>query len=469
MTTSVPSATLTDTGFVAPAESAILAGVQADLNATFGGNLNPSLTTPQGQLAQSLTAIIGDGNDQFLALANGVDPAFADGRMQDAIARIYFLERLAAQPTVAVVTCSGLAGTVIPLGARAQDSGGNMYLCTGAGTIGVGGTVALNFACATTGAIACPIGFITTIYQAIPGWDSVTNAAAGMLGRRVETRADFEYRRQRSVALNANGSLQSILAAVLNVPGVLDTYAAENSTGAVSGASFTGSIAGTVLTVSAIASGAIVAGFILVGAGVEAGTIITGLGSGTGGTGTYTLNNSQTVASESMTAAAGGLPLSPNSIYVSAYGGASANVAAAIWSKKMPGCAMNGNTTVTVNDAVNYSVPYPTYSITFQVPTPTPIKFAVVIQIGPNIPANAIDLVRAAIIAAFNGSDGGSRVRLGGAIFASRFYGGVSTVGPWALVYSILLGVASPTKTSLLLPINQIATLAAADIAVSFV
>lgn len=469
MTTNVPPASLSTNGFIAPSEAAILAGVQADLNAAFGGNLNQSLTTPQGQIAQSLAAIIGDGNDQFLALANGVDPALAAGRMQDAIGRIYFLDRLAALSTVAVATCSGLAGTVIPAGARAQDGGGNLYLCTGAGTIGVGGTVALNFACAVTGPVACPVGFLATIYQAIPGWDSITNAAAGVVGRDVETRADFEYRRQSSVALNANGSLQSILAAVLNVPGVLDAYAAENSTGSVSGASFTGSIAGTVLTVSAIASGAIAAGFILVGAMIEAGTIITGLGSGTGGTGTYTLNNTQTVASEAMTAAAGGLPLAANSIYVSAYGGTSAAVAKAIWTKKMPGCGMNGNTTVTVQDTANYSVPYPTYAITFQVPTPTAIKFAVVIQNSSTIPANALDLVRAAIIAAFTGTDGGARVRMGGAIFASRFYGGVSSIGPWSLVYSILLGVASPTKTSLLLPINQIATVSAADIAVSFV
>ena len=80
MTTNVPAASLSPTGFVAPAESDVLTGVQADLQAAFGGNLNPALNTPQGQIAQSVAAIIGDANDQFLALANGVDPAFADGR-----------------------------------------------------------------------------------------------------------------------------------------------------------------------------------------------------------------------------------------------------------------------------------------------------------------------------------------------------------------------------------------------------
>lgn len=70
------------------------------------------------------------------------------------------------------------------------------------------------------------------------------------------------------------------------------------------GPNFTGSITGTVLTVSAFASGAPLAvGQKIFGAGVTAATTISSLGTGTGGTGTYNLNASQTVVSESMGAA----------------------------------------------------------------------------------------------------------------------------------------------------------------------
>jgi len=84
---------LTDAGFAAPAETDILAGVLADITAALGGNVNQDLTTPQGQLAESETAIIGDCNDQILSVFNGVDPRTASGRMQDAIGFIYFLRR----------------------------------------------------------------------------------------------------------------------------------------------------------------------------------------------------------------------------------------------------------------------------------------------------------------------------------------------------------------------------------------
>ncbi len=59
--------------------------------------------------------------------------------------------------------------------------------------------------------------------------------------------------------------------------------------------------AGTVLTVSAVASGTIYAGMVLSGTGVTAGTRITAYGTGTGGTGTYTVDTSQEVASTSIT------------------------------------------------------------------------------------------------------------------------------------------------------------------------
>jgi hypothetical protein len=64
---------------------------------------------------------------------------------------------------------------------------------------------------------------------------------------------------------------------------------------------FTGSISGTTLTVTAIPNGGMFVGGRISGAGVTAGTTITVAGTGTGGTGTYTVNNSQTVASETMT------------------------------------------------------------------------------------------------------------------------------------------------------------------------
>lgn len=76
---------------------------------------------------------------------------------------------------------------------------------------------------------------------------------------------------------------------------------ADDAGSTIGAASVTGSIAGNTLTVSAVGSGALVAGMEISGANVAPGTVITAFGTGTGGTGTYTVNNSQTASSGTIT------------------------------------------------------------------------------------------------------------------------------------------------------------------------
>lgn len=230
--TNVPMPSFGDTGFTSPEELAILAGVLADFSAAFGGGMNPGVSTPQGQLATSLAAIIGAFNDLFVDFTNQVDPAYASGRMQDAIARIYFLSRLGATPTVVTATCSGATGVVLPVGSLAKATDGTIYQSLTTVTIPASGSVDVQFAALTNGPIACPAGSLNAIYRSVAGWDSITNAADGAIGRDEESTADFEERRALSVAQNAIGILPAVRGAVLGVEGVIDAYVTENNTGA---------------------------------------------------------------------------------------------------------------------------------------------------------------------------------------------------------------------------------------------
>jgi len=230
--TSVPSPTFGPNGFSAPDESVILAGVESDIQGAFGGGLDMSDGSPEQQLATTQTAIIGDKNDQFVSLTQQMDPAYSFGRFQDGIGRIYFMDRLPAQPTlVPGCVCIGAQGTVIPAGSLAIADDTNLYQAVGGGTIDVTGQLVLDFVCLNTGPISCPAGALTTIYRGIPGWDRISNPNDGVLGRNVENRQQYEKRRQASVAKNALQVLQAIRGNVLDVAGVLDCYATENDTG----------------------------------------------------------------------------------------------------------------------------------------------------------------------------------------------------------------------------------------------
>lgn len=80
-----------------------------------------------------------------------------------------------------------------------------------------------------------------------------------------------------------------------------DSVTIQNGPTNTASASFTGSIAGTTMTVTAVGSGTIYIGMLVTGTGVSANTYVTALGTGTGGTGTYVVSQSQTVASTALT------------------------------------------------------------------------------------------------------------------------------------------------------------------------
>jgi len=389
---------------VLPSEAAILAGVQADINTAFGGGVNPSLQTPQGQVAQSETAIIGDKNNEIAYIANQVNPMTASGAFQDAIGYIYFMTRIQASGTVVSCTCIGAVGTVIPAGSKAQDTAGYIYASTASATIPASGTVTIQFQNLTSGAIPCVPNTLNIIYAAVNGWDTVNNPAAGALGNAVESRSAFEARRQQSVAINAVNSVQSIQAAVLSVPNVLQAYTIDNP-----------------------------------------------------------LNVPTVVGSTNY-------PMVANSVLVSVAGGSSAAIAQAIWSKKSLGCNYNGNTNVIVYDT-SYSQPYPQYTVTFLIPTATNAFFNVQIKNNPQLPSGIIASVQNAIIAAFNGTDGGVPAYLNSTIYSSRYYAGISAISPVVDILSLGLGFTAPTANAVSLPfgIDQLPTISASNIVVTLV
>lgn len=229
MTTNVPPVQFTPNGLVVPTEEAILNGVLADIDTAFGGGVNPGLTTPQGQLAIAETAIIGNRDDELLTIVNNMDPAYSSGRYQDALARIYNLVRSPALPSVVSCTCVGSPSTVIPPGALATD-GTNLWAAVDGGTIPIGGSINLSFACTVTGPIPAAIGAVNRIYKTVLGWDTVNNPAEAVLGSDVETRANFEYRRQQTIESNSRSTIESMVGEVLRVDGVTDAYGYANDT-----------------------------------------------------------------------------------------------------------------------------------------------------------------------------------------------------------------------------------------------
>lgn len=465
MTSTVPSPTFTATGFVAPQASDILSAVCSDINNDFGGKLNldpvntpSSLSTPQGQLASTLSALIEDKNSTFLYYASQMDPRFASGRMQDALGQIYFLSRIPAMPTRVTCTCTGLSGTVIPINAQVQDTSGNIYTCSAGGTIPISGTISLLFQNILTGAVPCISGTVTQIYSSIPGWSGVTNPTgtdtdSTTLGRPVESQQAFEYRRQQSVSMNSVNMVQSVYAAVaasgldlspinaptdvlvtdnmLSIPQTVKGVAlaphsiyiaavggdgpsiakaiwSKKSPGCNYAQStiFTASVATNVMDVPSVLFGTLGVGQYVIANGINSGVYISSLGTGAGGPGTYNLSSAPgTITSESM-ASMSGLMVPDNNYY-----------------------------------------PAREYIVSYTVPTNLPIYFNIQIVNNPDLPGDIFTQIQNAVASAFYGGDGGVSNHIGTDVFASRFYSAIMGVNPLVQIVYVYVGTsASPSS-----------------------
>ena len=225
-----------ETGLTVESAADVLAQIEADWQNAFSGGGLPPLdvdpATPAGQLIATLAALVQAKDSEILFLAQQFNPLTAEGRWQEALGKIYFISRKTAEPTVVTCTCTGLYNTIIPAGSIVQNTDGYQLRSLDSATIPSSGTVDIEFEVTETGPIQIAAESVTKIVTVVPGWDTVTNAAAGVLGRDAETQTEFETRRYNSVATNAHGSVSAIQSAISGVDGVLDCVVMENSTNA---------------------------------------------------------------------------------------------------------------------------------------------------------------------------------------------------------------------------------------------
>lgn len=224
---------VTPAGISVPEASEIKSAFQGVFTTAIGSDLSTDDATPQGGIVDGLTEQKQLDNAQLLYFFNQLNPKTANGDYQDAIGSIYGMQRKPATMSVVNCVCTGLQGTVLngvddgdP--AMVQSTNGDLFQCLVGGTIPASGTITLQFGSVETGAIPVGANTLTKIYNVVSGWDTVNNPSSGTVGRELESRADFEERRTKMLALNATGSLGSVLSHIYNCSGVTDAFAYEN-------------------------------------------------------------------------------------------------------------------------------------------------------------------------------------------------------------------------------------------------
>lgn len=207
----------------------------------YGNDIILDQNSPDGQLINIFTQASTDYRELIKRVYNSFDPDSAIGIVLDNRCAINNITRKAGTYTIVpidvtvnkTVTLKGLdADYNNPQGSgfTVQDNVGNQYILIDSITI-PSGTHTLNFRAQKMGGITSVSGSINTMTTVVLGVTSVINNSAPIeVGEEEESDAELRLRRQRSVAINARSTVESLQSNLLALDGVTNVAVHENDT-----------------------------------------------------------------------------------------------------------------------------------------------------------------------------------------------------------------------------------------------
>ncbi len=276
-------------GFTIKTLDEIKSEIEADLKAELGATLNTSAASVFGQLIGVMAGKLNEMWQLSEAVYRSQYAASASGEALENVGDITGVLRLPATKSQVTLIATGTNGTVLPLGRIAKvpnsatqrfltkagativtatswapttgyvigdirTNATRIYYCITAGTsAGAGGptTTAADITDGTvhwrytgegagavsvaaeaenTGPINGNTGTITEIVTPVAGWSSVNNPADAVVGRNIESDADYRLRRKNLQTITGDATFPAVRSDVLAVENVIACTLFENNT-----------------------------------------------------------------------------------------------------------------------------------------------------------------------------------------------------------------------------------------------
>ncbi len=181
------------------------------------------------QLIGVLTKAVADTDNAIIVTFNSYSPVTAQGVGLSSIVKTNGLARLVPTNSTADVLLTGNPGVNIQNGV-VEDINGVQWALPTPVTIPPSTEITVTATCTQVGDFAAIPGSITKIATPTRGWISVSNTDSATEGNPVESDAALRMRQFASVALPAQSSVDSVIAAVANITGVQFIRGYENDT-----------------------------------------------------------------------------------------------------------------------------------------------------------------------------------------------------------------------------------------------
>ena len=221
---------LDNAGIIVPDTSTIKENVQTEFQNALGLELSLEDSTPQGRLIDIETDARAGVIENNALIANLFNIKMAYGIALDALGANFGLERQAATSSIVTATLTGTQNTVIPAGSQAATQAGDLFYAENNITIPAGGSVTATFLSVEKGAIPCPAGSLTKIIDGTFGWETITNADAGVLGQVKQSDASFKQIFDNNGLFTGASILEDYKNELSKVENVISSFIYDNGT-----------------------------------------------------------------------------------------------------------------------------------------------------------------------------------------------------------------------------------------------
>lgn len=203
----------------------------------YGSDIIVDSNTPDGQMINIFALAKMDILQLAVMIYDSMDPDQAVGTGLDALCQLCGITRKGGSYTLiaiditatSAVTLQGL-DTPAQIPFTVSDSNGNQFQLLETVTLSIG-VNSLNFQAALIGKVLVLPDTITNPVSVVAGVTTINNPGAPyQQGENQETDAQLRIRRARSVSLPAQGAFNSLLGAVLDLPGVVNAILFQNDT-----------------------------------------------------------------------------------------------------------------------------------------------------------------------------------------------------------------------------------------------
>lgn len=230
---------LTATGLTVKTITEIVSDLTTALQAIYGADINVDSNSPDGQLLNIFAQTVADMLTLLEQVYNSFSVPNSDGVYLDQRVALNGLIRnpgsytdiTVAITTTQSVTLIGLDGATTPPSGvyTVADAGGNQFYLEASVTLSAG-TADKSFRAANLGVVQTPTSTPLNQVTVVTGISVVETISQDTTGTPEESDAALKIRQAQSFWLGATGPADSVLAQLLQTPGVIDAFVPENTT-----------------------------------------------------------------------------------------------------------------------------------------------------------------------------------------------------------------------------------------------